>query len=179
MQWLTTQLKGQGVAVACIYPQELQFTDDGLFLPDHFGEQSVSLVYRFFELFDLLNIPKFELLMYAAKKGFTVVTPPYKPWLEEKLAFALVHHPMLEPYWNANLPDETFQVLKRLMPQTWILDPRPIPPMGVIPGLTMGNQSISDWRMLGTASQKRAAIRPETLGLFRSCVGKSWGINWS
>ncbi|GJL56279.1 MAG: hypothetical protein NPIRA02_34110 [Nitrospirales bacterium] len=154
MQWLTAQLKGQGLPVACVHPQDLRFRDDGLFLPSHFGEQPVSLVYRFFELFDLPNIPKFELLMYAAKKGLTAVTPPYKPWLEEKLAFALVHHPMLEQYWKAHVADETFQVLQRLMPHTWVLDPQPIPPMGVIPGLTLGTQPISDWRVLGTASQK-------------------------
>ncbi len=154
MKWLTAQLQGLGIATACIHPQDLRFDDNGLYLPDSFGQRPISLVYRFFELFDLLNIPKSELIMYAAKKGLTAVTPPYKPWLEEKLAFALVHHPMLEQYWKANLPDETFQELKRLMPNTWILDPRPIPPMGVIPGLTLGNQPLSDWRMLGKATQK-------------------------
>ena len=61
---------------------------------------------------------------------------------------------MLEQYWKASLPGETFQMLKRLMPETWILDPQPIPPMGVIPGLTLANQPVSDWRKLGTASQK-------------------------
>ncbi len=154
MQWLANQLNRQGLATACVSPRDLRFTEDGLFLSEHFGERSVSVVYRFFELFDLLNVPKSELMMYAAKKGLTVVTPPYKPWLEEKLAFALLHHPMLEHYWTTQLPTETFQVLKRLMPHTWILDPQPIPPMGVIPGLTLGNQPISDWRMLGTATQK-------------------------
>ena len=154
MQWLANELNGLGLATACVNPRDLQFTEDGLFLPQHFGERAVSVVYRFFELFDLLNVPKSELVMYAAKKGLTAVTPPYKPWLEEKLAFALLHHPMLEQYWTAQLPTETFQVLKRLMPHTWILDPRPIPPMGVIPGLKLGGQPISDWRMLGTATQK-------------------------
>ena len=154
MQWLASQLAYDGLTVACVHPRDLRFTDDGLYLPNHFDEQPVSLLYRFFELFDLLNIPKSDLMMYAVKKGLTAVTPPYKPWLEEKLAFALIHHPMLEQYWKATLPDETFQVLKRLMPQTWILDPQPIPPMGVIPGLTLTNQPVSDWRMLETASQK-------------------------
>ena len=154
MQWLTTQLNNRGLSIACVSPQDLSFRDHGLFLPDQFGDQAISIVYRFFELFDLPNIPKFELLMYAAKKGLTVVTPPYKPWLEEKLAFALVHHPMLEQYWGASLPDETFQLLKRLIPQTWILDPRPIPPMGVIPGLTLGTRAVADWQQLNSASQK-------------------------
>ena len=154
MQWLANQLNGQGLTTACVNPRDLRFTENGLFLSEHFDKRSVSVVYRFFELFDLLNVPKSELVMYAAKKGLTVVTPPYKPWLEEKLAFARLHHPMLEQYWTTQLPTETFQVLKRLMPQTWILDPQPIPPTGVIPGLTLGSRPISDWRMLGAATQK-------------------------
>ncbi|MCA9473399.1 MAG: hypothetical protein MRJ96_06580 [Nitrospirales bacterium] len=154
MQWLTKQLNNQGLSIACVTPQDISFRDHGLCLPDLFGDQPLSVVYRFFELFDLPNIPKFELLMYAAKKGLTVVTPPYKPWLEEKLAFALVHHPMVEQYWEANLPDETFQLLKRLIPHTWILDPSPIPPMGVIPGLVFGTRAVSDWRQLDMATQK-------------------------
>ena len=93
MQWLASQLAKEGLTVACVHPRDLRFTDEGLYLPDHFQERPVSILYRFFELFDLLNIPKSELMMYVAKKGLTVVTPPYKPWLEEKLAFALVHHP--------------------------------------------------------------------------------------
>ena len=154
MEWLTKQLRSQGLSIACVPPQDLSFRDNGIFLSEQFGDQAISVVYRFFELFDLPNIPKFELLMYAAKKGLTAVTPPYKPWLEEKLAFALVHHPMLKHYWEANLPDETFQLLQRLIPRTWILDPRPIPPMGVIPGLTSGARAISDWSQLDTARQK-------------------------
>ena len=44
--------------------------------------------------------------MYSVKKGQTVDTPPYKPWLEEKLACALVHLPLLEPYWKKNLQED-------------------------------------------------------------------------
>ncbi len=176
MQWLTTQLADQGIAIACIYPQDLRFRDDGLYFPDQFGERPIALIYRFFELFDLLNIPKSELVMYAAKKALTVVTPPYKPWLEEKLAFALLHHPMLEQYWKAHLPDETFHMLKRLIPHTWILDPTPIPPMGVIPGLALGGQPISDWRMLGTASQKERHYVVKTSG-FSELAWGSRGVS--
>jgi hypothetical protein len=111
-------------------------------------------VYRFFELFDLKNIPKSELVMYSVKKGKTIVTPPYKPWLEEKLAFALVHHPMLEPYWKKVLSSETFELLRRLMPQTWVLDPSPVPPTATIPGLEVNGRAISSWRDLEVTTQK-------------------------
>ena len=90
------------------------------------AEGSDSL-YRFFELFDLKNIPKSELMMYAAKKGLVTVTPPYKPALEEKLAFGLFHHPELAAFWEQALPNGLLSRLQRVLPRTWILDPRPVP----------------------------------------------------
>jgi len=41
-------------------------------------------LYRFFELFDLPNIPAARAIMDSVANG-TRVTPPFKPWLEEKM----------------------------------------------------------------------------------------------
>jgi hypothetical protein len=154
MQWLAYRLSNQGIQATCVHPKDLGFTEEGLWLPEQYQDRAVSVVYRFFELFDLKNIPKSELVMYGVKKGKTIVTPPYKPWLEEKLAFALVHHPMLEPYWKKVLSLETFDLLRRLMPQTWVLDPSPIPPTAIIPGLEVNGRAISSWRDLEVTTQK-------------------------
>src|SRR5437667_16367 len=126
------------------------------------GPIPITALYRFFELFDLKNIPKSELIMYAAKKGRLALTPPMKPWLEEKMAFALVHHPALKPFWSHELGADTFELLHRWMPKTWILDPRPVPPHAIIPGLTVEGRSVSDWKALATLSQKgrRFVIKP-------------------
>ncbi len=93
--------------------------------------------------------------MYSAKKGKVVVTPPYKPWMEEKLALALLHHPGLEPFWSQSLGHETFTVLLDLVPHTWILDPRPLPPSAIIPNLRFNDHAVSDWRELATGTQKQ------------------------
>ena len=42
-------------------------------------------VYRFFELFDLPNIPKIEETLRAVAAGKIRITPPIKPYLEEKM----------------------------------------------------------------------------------------------
>ena len=97
MSWLAAQLREEGLSVWCVEPREIRFTEDGLRLQTDGSEQAISVLYRFYELFDLLNIPKAELVQYAAKKGWVSVTPPYKPALEEKSAFALLHHPILRP----------------------------------------------------------------------------------
>jgi hypothetical protein len=154
MQWVVRQLQEEGWKAFCVHPKNILFTEEGLRVHDAGQDHSISLVYRFYELFDLKNIPKGELILYSAKKGRVVVTPPYKPWMEEKLALALFHHPILEGYWEQALKPETLECLRTLIPATWILDPRPLPPSAVIPGLRHGNRAVSDWQWLGEATQK-------------------------
>ena len=160
MEWMAARLREQDLAAFCVEPDEVDFTEDGLRLArDH---RPIALLYRFFELFDLPNVPKSELIMYAAKQGRVAVTPPFKPQVEEKLAFALFHHPALTACWKADLGEDTYSVLSRLLPNTWVLDPRPLPPAAVIPGLQLGGRAIADWRDLSHATQKgrRYVIKP-------------------
>lgn len=158
MEWMAQQLREIGCQARCVEPRAIHFTEDGLFLQEPDGPLRIGLLYRFFELFDLRNIPKAELVMYAAKKGRVSVTPPYKPALEEKLAFALFHHPELTPFWQETLGSDTHTNLHRLLPQTWILDPRPVPPSAVIPDLTIGGRAVSDFRRLAQTTQKERQL---------------------
>lgn len=161
MQWLTKQLRALGVPTYCVNPRDLRFTEEGLWVNGDAGEEPISVLYRFFELFDLKNIPKSELIMYSAKKDKVIVTPPFKPALEEKLAFALLHHPVLSPFWKKEL-GASFDFLTAVMPRTWVLDPRPLPPSAVIADLRIGDRAVSDWRALMEAGQKdrRYVIKP-------------------
>ena len=154
MTWLAAQLREQGLPVWCVDPRQIRFTEDGLRLRTENGEDTVGLIYRFYELFDLLNIPKAELVQYAVKKEWTAVTQPYKPALEEKSAFALLHHPVLRPYWEKELGADCFLHLTAVMPKTWLLDPAPIPPTATIPDLYLGGRAVSNWGDLATATQK-------------------------
>jgi hypothetical protein len=154
MSWLAAQLRGEGVPVWCVGPREIRFTEEGLRLHTDSGEQTIGLIYRFYELFDLMNIPKAELVQYAAKKDRVVVTPPFKPALEEKSAFALLHHPVLRPYWETELDADCLLHLTTIMPRTWILDPSPIPGTATIPGLQIGGYAVSKWDDLAAAPQK-------------------------
>jgi hypothetical protein len=154
MSWMAAQLRRQGMEAYCVEPRGLKFTEEGLRLPMGDREASISVVYRFYELFDLPNIPKSELVQYAAKKDWVTVTPPYKPALEEKSSFALLHHPILRSYWQRELGEETFLHLTSLMPRTWVLDPSPLPPAATIPDLSVGHRAVSDWLELAKATQK-------------------------
>lgn len=162
MAWLAARFRERGIDARCVEPRDLRFTEDALTVGHAADERPVALVYRFFELYDLKNIPKAELIMYSAKKERTTVTPPFKPALEEKLAFALLQHPILAPFWRQELGEETFGLLASLMPRTWILDPRPLPPTAVIPDLSIAGRAVADWRDLAHASQRerRYVIKP-------------------
>lgn len=154
MTWMAKELTARGLETHCIEPRQIRFTEEGLRLPDA-GDRPIGLIYRFYELFDLPNIPKNDLIQYAAKKGLVAVTPPYKPALEEKSAFALLHHPALSPYWRTELGEDLFFHLTTIMPRTWILDPAPVPPSAVIPGLSIGGRTVTNWRDLAAATQKQ------------------------
>jgi len=154
MTWLAARLRAIGLDAYCVEPRHIRFTEEGLRIISEGIDQPIALIYRFYELFDLLNIPKSELVQYAVKKDQVAVTPPYKPALEEKLAFALLHHPALRPFWEQALGREVFLHLTTIMPRTWILDPAPIPPSATIPGLAIGGRAVMNWRDLATATQK-------------------------
>jgi hypothetical protein len=162
MVYLADLLRKKGRPVYTVHPRDVIFREEGLYVLDGDREVRLDVVYRFYELFDLKNIPKSELFLYSNKKGRVQTTPPYKPYLEEKLSFALFHHPALTPFWEKALGPETFAVLAHLIPKTWILDDREIPPHGVIPGLTVDQAPVSDWRELFSLSQKQReyAIKP-------------------
>jgi hypothetical protein len=106
-------------------------------------------VYRFFELFDLPNLPRVSALMNAAKDGGVRVTPPFKPFLEEKMWFALFWMRPLREFWRRELGEKYFMKLQEVIPYTWPLDPTPLPQHAVIPRL-----EIQDWREAAKLSQK-------------------------
>jgi hypothetical protein len=106
-------------------------------------------VYRFFELFDLPNIPGIENSLRANAEGRITITPPIKPYLEEKMWFALFWLQPLREFWRRELGEKYFIRLQEVIPYSWLLDPTPLPQHAVIPRL-----EIHDWREAAKFSQK-------------------------
>jgi hypothetical protein len=150
MRWLADALQRlEGInAYVCNGP-DIVFTEEALFVRLEDGrEEKIDAIYRNFELFDLLNVPKQELMLYAARHNRVKMTPPPKAHLEEKSAFALFHHPLLAKLWQAELGKDAYARLMTLFPKTWIVDPRPLPPQAVIHGLEASGAPVSDWMQL-------------------------------
>jgi hypothetical protein len=108
-------------------------------------------VYRFFELFDLPNLPRISALLNAVGDGSVKITPPIKPFLEEKMWFALFWMQPLREFWRRELGEKYFLKLQEVIPYSWPLDPTPLPQHAVIPQL-----EIHDWREAGRVQSERA-----------------------
>src|SRR5215471_1504083 len=136
MNWLAARLKERGLELRVV-PAENYEPCDGVD------------VYRFFELFDLPNIAKIDNLVRANADGRVSITPPIKPFLEEKMWFALFWLKPLHEFWRRELGEKYFLKLQEVIPYSWILDPTPLPQHAVIPRL-----EIHDWREAARLSQK-------------------------
>lgn len=110
-------------------------------------------VYRFFELFDLPNIPGSMELLGEVAEGKRTMTPPPKPWLEEKLWFALFWLRPLAGFWRREIGERHYAALQKVIPRTWLMDPHPLPPTGVYPGL-----EIQHWDELKAFSQREREL---------------------
>ena len=116
---------------------------------ENYQPQDGRAVYRFFELFDLPNIPGIEKTLGANAEGRITITPPIKPYLEEKMWFALFWLQPLREFWRRELGDKYFIKLQEVIPYSWLLDPTPLPQHAVIPRL-----EIHDWHEAARFSQK-------------------------
>ncbi len=134
MEWVASQLGNEKFKV-----QNSKFTD--------FAEGDA--VYRFFELFDLPNVPGATAIFEQAATKRLRLTPPPKPVFEEKMLFALLWNRNLQGFWRQELGEGFLARLKKLVPYTWVVDPAPLPPHAAIPEL-----NLTDWQQLKTLSQK-------------------------
>jgi hypothetical protein len=150
MTWLAAQLGGR------FQVRDANFTafKDG------------EAVYRFFELFDLPNVPGAQIIIDMALAGRLQLTAPPKPLFEEKMLFALLWNRNLLPFWRRELGERFLRDLLRLCPYTWLVDPAPLPPQGAIPEL-----DLTDWRQLKSLSQRQRELILKVSGF----SDKAWG----
>ncbi len=134
MEWLCGQMAAGRIGV----------TD-----PNEVDIQPGDAFYRFFELFDLGNVPVAASLFERAAAREIFLTPPPKPIFEEKLLFALLWNRNLKPFWRQELGEGFLNRLLRVVPQTWVVDPAPLPPHAAYPGL-----DLTDWTQLKLLSQR-------------------------
>jgi len=116
MRWLAGVLQQQGRRVHCLRPEEIFPLSGALFFDVEGTPEKIDVIYRFFELFDLGQIPTAAFFFEAWASGEVVIAPPMRHFQEEKLALALFHHHRLQDYWAESLGRRTLELLRQLIP---------------------------------------------------------------
>ena len=132
MEWLASPLRQQGRRVHVFHPDDVMPLGDDICVGIDGDPQKVDVIYRFWELFDLANVSIAEFLLKAREAAHIRLTPPMRPFQEEKLNLALFHHHILEDYWKENLSRQSYKTLAKVIPQTWVMDPVELPPNAVL-----------------------------------------------
>ncbi len=171
MVWLAGELQRQGRRVFCLRPDEMFPLGGALFFDSDGTPEKIDIIYRFFELFDFQNIPTAPFIIEAWENGEVAIAPPMRPFQEEKLSLALFHHHLLEDFWSENLSKGSLEILRRLIPGSWIIDPAPLPPAAVLDAPFVGGRPIYDWRQLGFATQKERDLIIKISGFHETAWG--------
>ena len=168
MDWLASEMGKRGFSIGVADPVELEITDDGVFKDG----AKVDLVYRFWELFDFNEVPVMKNLARLVEEGKLVVTPPMKHFQEEKLSLALFWHHRLREFWEENLSPDELELLRSVIPKTWILDPVAVPPGATVDGPPAQGKQLGDWMELAKASKKERALVIKASGFHETAWGR-------
>jgi hypothetical protein len=172
MDWLAVQLRARGCRVHCLHPGDIFPLGEAICADIDGNPEEIDIIYRFWELFDLPNINVAEAVMTAVENGNPlVVTPPMRPFQEEKLCLALFHHHLLNTFWSENLSKASFRLLHRIVPRGWIVDPVDLPPNAVLDAPLVGGRPIHRWEELGEASQKERSLILKLSGFHENAWG--------
>lgn len=171
MQWLAHELQRLGKRVFCLRPEDLFPLENALFFDVEGNPEKIDIIHRFFELFDLENIRTQKFIFESWAAGEVAIAPPMRAFQEEKLAFALFHHHLLQDYWSEALSGRALKLLRTLIPASWVMDPAPLPPGAVLDGPKAAGRSLNDWRDLINASQKERDLIIKISGYHETAWG--------
>lgn len=158
MDWLAERLQLKGYRVHSLWTHEVFPLGKTLCFDIEGNPEHINVVYRFFELFDLDNIETARFIIDAWEAEEIALTPPLRPFLEEKLGLALFHHHLLKDFWQENLSKAARKTLGALIPKSWVVDPAPLPPGATLDGPHSQGRPLHSWLDLAEASQKERGL---------------------
>lgn len=171
MDWLAERLQRRGYRVYSLWTREIFPLGGAVYFDISGSPEKIDVIYRFFELFDLPNIEATEFIVEAVEKEEVALTPPIRPFLEEKSGLALFHHHLLEAFWRENISKKSIKVLNKLIPKSWVVDPTPLPPGAVIDGPLAQGKQLHSWMDLAEASQKERNLVLKISGFHETAWG--------
>ncbi len=171
MEWVAGELQRLGRRVFVFHPEDVMPLGDTLCVDIGGNPQQIDIIYRFWELFDIAHVPIAGHILEAWNESMVWISPPMKPFQEEKLALALFHHHVLEAYWKEALSKRAYMTLKKIIPESWIMDPVELPPNAVLDAPPVGGRPIYDWRQLSEATQKERNLIIKLSGFHEDAWG--------
>jgi hypothetical protein len=152
MDWLAARLQERGKRVYCLHPGDLFPVGDTLCADIEGDPEELDVLYRFWELFDLDNIPVAGQVFKMLKEGSPLaVTPPMRR--------------------RENLSKPSWKILSRIIPGGWIMDPVDLPPNAVLDAPPVAGRPIYKWEQLGEASQKERNLVMKLSGFHENAWG--------
>ncbi len=121
--------------------------------------------YRFFELFDWESVPGSRELAARSAAG-ALVTPPFKPHLEEKLWLALLWAPALRKIWKSVMRASHLERIRGITPFSWLIEPGELPPHASLPRL-----DAHSWEEVAAFSQKDRRLVLKISGFHETAWG--------
>jgi hypothetical protein len=182
MRWLAQELQLRGKRVYCLEPGDIFPLENSLCFDIEGNPEKIDVLYRFFELFDLENIRTQPFILEAWAAGEVAIAPPMRHFQEEKLGLALFHHHLLRDFWSEALSAGALELLRAVIPPSWIMDPAPLPPGAVLDGPRVGGRALNDWRDLAGASQRERDLIIKISGYHETAWGARsvvLGSDWS
>ncbi|RBP43656.1 hypothetical protein DES53_10554 [Roseimicrobium gellanilyticum] len=156
MEWLNARMRAKGLPTGRVFnPWTV-----------HASQLAGLDIYRFFELWDLDNVEHSAEILAMAERGEIRISPPLKPFLEEKLWLGLFWSPALQEWWEKNLSPEHLTLLKQCIPYGWVLDPVKLPLHAEWPRL-----GIHSWEEMKKFGNKERELVIKISGWSE----KSWG----
>ena len=171
MDWLAEQLQMRGYRVFSLWTDEIFPLGGAVYFDIEGNPEKIDVVYRFYELFDLANISTSDFIIEAWENGEIALSPPMRHFFEEKLGLALYHHHLLQDFWKENLPKASRRVLDGVIPDSWVVDPSPLPPGAVIEGPVAQGKRLHSWLDLAEASQKERNLVLKISGFHETAWG--------
>jgi hypothetical protein len=171
MEWIATQLQREGRRVFVFAPEDVMPIGNSLCVDIDGNPEKIDIIYRFFELFDLPNIPEAQYIQKVVETDHVKLTPPMRHFQEEKLNLGLFHHHRLAAFWQESMDRRSNRVFQKIVPRTWIMDHHDLPPGAVLDAPWVGGKPIHDWGQLVNASQKERNLILKISGYHETAWG--------
>lgn len=171
MDWIAECLQRQGKRVYTFHPRQVMPLGNTLCADMGGNPEQIDVIYRFWELFDLANVPFAEYVLDAWEDSELAISPPMRHFQEEKANLAIFHHHLLKGFWKENLSKKSFKLLNKVIPRSWIMDPAPLPPTAVLDAPSIQGMPISHWEDLANGSQKERNLIVKLSGFHESAWG--------